>query len=108
MAFISQINEDFWIAIHRCPPIGQRHDATPTLCLERRFILCIFPQLLFDPQQFIVLAGALTSAKRTRLDLTRIVAELMLRRVHLVDSLSLTPKTIHRLKARDGPQLALL
>ncbi|MDP2815089.1 MAG: IS4 family transposase [Rectinemataceae bacterium] len=42
------------------------------------------------------------------LDLTRIVAELLVRRVHLVDSLSLTPKTIHRLKARDAPQLSLL
>lgn len=41
------------------------------------------------------------------LDLTRIVAELLIRRVHLIDSLSLTPKTIHRLKARDGPQLSL-
>ena len=41
------------------------------------------------------------------LDLARIVTELLLRRVHLVDSLSLTPKTIHRLKARDGPQLPL-
>lgn len=42
------------------------------------------------------------------LDLTRIVAELLMRRVHLVDSLSLTPKTIHKLKARDAPQLSLL
>ena len=41
------------------------------------------------------------------LDLTRIIGELLLRRVHLVDSLSLTPKTIHRLHIRDGPQLAL-
>jgi hypothetical protein len=42
------------------------------------------------------------------LDLTRIVAELLVRRVHLVDSLSLTPKTVHRVRARDGPQLSLL
>lgn len=41
------------------------------------------------------------------LDLTRIITEILLRRVHLVDSLSLTPKTIHRIKARDGPQLSL-
>jgi len=41
------------------------------------------------------------------LDLTRIVAELLLRRVHLIDSLSLTPKTVYKLKIRDGPQLAL-
>lgn len=41
------------------------------------------------------------------LDLTRIVGELLLRRVHLVDSLSLTPKTIHMVKVRDGPQFAL-
>jgi transposase len=41
------------------------------------------------------------------LDLTRIVAELLLRRVSLIDALSLTPKTVYRLRARDGPQLML-
>lgn len=41
------------------------------------------------------------------LDLTRIVGELLLRRVHLVDSLSLTPKTVYRVKIRDGPQFTL-
>ena len=49
-----------------------------------------------------------TSFRGSLLDLTRIIAELLLRRVHLVDSLSLTPKTIHRLRVRDGPQLSLL
>ena len=48
-----------------------------------------------------------TKFQGSLLDLTRIITELILRRVHLVDSLSLTPKTIHRLKITDGPQLAL-
>lgn len=48
-----------------------------------------------------------TRFRGSLLDLTRIIGELLLRRVHLVDSLSLTPKTVYKLKIRDGPQLAL-
>jgi hypothetical protein len=48
-----------------------------------------------------------TKFRGSLLDLARIIAELLLRRVHLVDSLSLTPKTVYRLKIRDGPQLSL-
>jgi hypothetical protein len=48
-----------------------------------------------------------TKFQGSLLDLTRIIGELLLRRVHLVDSLSLTPKTVYRLKIRDGPQMAM-
>lgn len=41
------------------------------------------------------------------LELSRIFAEVILQKVHLIDLLSLTTKTLHRLKCRSGPQLQL-
>jgi len=41
------------------------------------------------------------------LDLSRMIAEVILQKVHLIDLLSLTPKTMRRLKCRDNPQLQL-
>lgn len=41
------------------------------------------------------------------LELSRIFAEVILQKVHLIDLLSLTPKTLHRLKSRASPQLHL-
>jgi transposase len=41
------------------------------------------------------------------LELSRIFAEVILQKVHLIDLLSLTPKTLHRLRSRAGPQLQL-
>lgn len=41
------------------------------------------------------------------LELSRIFAEVILQKVHLIDLLSLTPKTLHRLRSRAGPQLKL-
>lgn len=41
------------------------------------------------------------------LELSRMIAEVILQKVHLIDLLSLTPKTLRRLKCRDHPQLQL-
>jgi hypothetical protein len=41
------------------------------------------------------------------LDLSRMIAEVILQKVHLIDLLSLTPKTLRRLRSHDSPQLQL-
>ena len=49
-----------------------------------------------------------TKFGRSLLELTRMVKETLLRRINLIDMLSLTVRTIHKLSVRDGPQLSLL
>ena len=49
-----------------------------------------------------------TKFRGSLLELTRMVAEVLLWRVHMVDMLSLRPKTLHRARTRDAPQLSLL
>lgn len=41
------------------------------------------------------------------LDLSRMISEVILQKVHLIDLLSLTPKTLRRLRCHDSPQLQL-
>ncbi len=48
-----------------------------------------------------------TKFKRSLLELTRMVREVLLNRVNLIDLLSLSARTLHRLHIREGPQLAL-
>jgi len=49
-----------------------------------------------------------TKFKGSLLELTRMVREVLLWKVHVVDMLSLKPKTIHRARTRDAPQMSLL
>jgi hypothetical protein len=49
-----------------------------------------------------------TKFQGSLLELTRMVREVLLWRVHMVDMLSLKPKTIHKARSRDAPQLSLL
>ena len=48
-----------------------------------------------------------TKYSKSLLELTRLFRETLLIRRHLVDVLSLTPRTVARLTIRDGPQMAL-
>lgn len=48
-----------------------------------------------------------TKFRKSLLELTRMVREVLLNRINLIDLLSLSAKTLHKLKAREGPQLAL-
>lgn len=49
-----------------------------------------------------------TKFRKSLLELTRMVREVMLNRINLIDLLSLNSKTLHKIQAREGPQLALL
>ncbi len=49
-----------------------------------------------------------TKFGKSLLELTRMVKETLFRRINLIDMLSLTARTIHKLNNRDGPQLCLL
>ena len=48
-----------------------------------------------------------TKFKKSLLELTRMVREVLLNRINLIDLLSLNTRTLHKLKAREGPQLVL-
>lgn len=48
-----------------------------------------------------------TKFRKSLLELTRMVREVLLARINLIDLLSLSTRTLHRLQAREGPQLAL-
>lgn len=48
-----------------------------------------------------------TKFRKSLLELTRMVREVLLHRVNLVDLLSLSTKTIYKIHAREGPQLTL-
>lgn len=48
-----------------------------------------------------------TKFRKSLLELTRMVREVLLSRINLIDLLSLSTRTLHKLKAREGPQLAL-
>ena len=48
-----------------------------------------------------------TKFRKSLLELTRMVREVLLNRINLIDLLSLSTRTLHKLKAREGPQLAL-
>ena len=49
-----------------------------------------------------------TKFRKSLLELTRMVREVLLNRTNLIDLLSLSIKTLHKIQAREGPQLALL
>jgi hypothetical protein len=49
-----------------------------------------------------------TKFRKSLLELTRMVREVLLSRINLIDLLSLSTRTLHKIHAREGPQLALL
>ena len=49
-----------------------------------------------------------TKFRKSLLELTRMVREVLLNRTNLIDLLSLSTRTLHKIQAREGPQLALL
>lgn len=48
-----------------------------------------------------------TKFRKSLLELTRMVREVLLTRINLIDLLSLSTRTLHKIQAREGPQLAL-
>lgn len=48
-----------------------------------------------------------TKFRKSLLELTRMVREVLLNRINLIDLLSLSTRTLHKLQAREGPQLTL-
>lgn len=49
-----------------------------------------------------------TKFRKSLLELTRMVREVILNRINLIDLLSLNTKNLNKIQAREGPQLALL
>jgi hypothetical protein len=49
-----------------------------------------------------------TKFNKSLLELTRMVREVLLNRINLIDLLSLNTRTLYKINAREGPQLALL
>jgi hypothetical protein len=49
-----------------------------------------------------------TKFRKSLLELTRMIREVLLNRINLIDILSLNSQTIHKLHTREGPQLVLL
>ena len=49
-----------------------------------------------------------TKFRKSLLELTRMVREVLLNRINLIDLLSLNTRNLHKVQVREGPQLALL